>query len=172
MAGINPCCHLSLVDHLYYCIHLMFVFVNKHGRLEYPHCSQVSISLTLDVHGLKIVQILCLVPPGCFRMLESHLILNCEHHSQRRLGGASTHLGMFTYVHPKINIIYYILIATNLQGSMMTFGYSFNIWVPLLLFPTAGPDGAPRWRKGWPVTFVFYFLLWAGFVNSIIIYGR
>ncbi|EYE91867.1 MFS general substrate transporter [Aspergillus ruber CBS 135680] len=55
-------------------------------------------------------------------------------------------------------------------GSMMTFGYSFNIWVPLLLFPTAGPDGAPRWRKGWPVTFVFYFLLWAGFVASILIY--
>lgn len=53
---------------------------------------------------------------------------------------------------------------------MMTFGYSFNIWVPLLLFPTAGPDGAPRWRKGWPVTFVFYFLLWAGFVASILIY--
>ncbi|BCR87760.1 uncharacterized protein ACHE_40324S [Aspergillus chevalieri] len=57
-------------------------------------------------------------------------------------------------------------------GSMMTFGYSFNIWVPLLLFPTAGPDGAPRWRKGWPVTFVFYFLLWAGFVASILIYRR
>lgn len=55
---------------------------------------------------------------------------------------------------------------------MMTFGYSFNIWVPLLLFPTAGPDGAPRWRKGWPVTFVFYFLLWAGFVASILIYRR
>ncbi|XHG07886.1 hypothetical protein AWENTII_011016 [Aspergillus wentii] len=57
-------------------------------------------------------------------------------------------------------------------GSMMTFGYSFNIWVPLLLFPTAGPDGAPRWRKGWPVTFVFYFLLWAGFVASIVIHRR
>lgn len=55
---------------------------------------------------------------------------------------------------------------------MMTFGYSFNIWVPLLLFPTAGPDGAPRWRKGWPVTFVFYFLLWAAFVASILIYRR
>lgn len=55
---------------------------------------------------------------------------------------------------------------------MMTFGYSFNIWVPLLLFPTAGPDGAPRWRKGWPVTFVFYFLLWAGFVASILIHRR
>lgn len=55
-------------------------------------------------------------------------------------------------------------------GSMMTFGYSFNIWVPLLAFPTAGPDGAPRWRKGWPISFVFYFLLWVGFMASILIY--
>ncbi|KAJ5755642.1 hypothetical protein N7533_005185 [Penicillium manginii] len=59
-----------------------------------------------------------------------------------------------------------------IMGSMMTFGYSFNIWVPLLLFPTAGPNGAPRWRKGWPVTFVFYFLLWAGFISAILIHRR
>jgi MFS family permease len=57
-------------------------------------------------------------------------------------------------------------------GSMMTFGYSFNIWVPLLLFPTAGPDGAPRWRKGWPVTFVFYFFLWAGFITALVLHRR
>ncbi|KAJ5168799.1 uncharacterized protein N7482_004393 [Penicillium canariense] len=57
-------------------------------------------------------------------------------------------------------------------GSMMTFGYSFNIWVPLLLFPTAGPYGAPRWKKGWPVAFVFYFLLWAGFIVAIIFHRR
>lgn len=55
---------------------------------------------------------------------------------------------------------------------MMTFGYSFQIWVPLLLFPTAGPDGAPRWRKGWPVTFVFYFFLWAGFITAIVLHRR
>ncbi|KAJ0423517.1 major facilitator superfamily domain-containing protein [Aspergillus carlsbadensis] len=59
-----------------------------------------------------------------------------------------------------------------IMGSMMTFGYSFNIWVPLLLFPTAGPDGAPRWRKGWPTTFVFYFFLWAGFFTAIVLYKR
>ncbi|KAL6235350.1 hypothetical protein BDW75DRAFT_250954 [Aspergillus navahoensis] len=58
-----------------------------------------------------------------------------------------------------------------IMGSMMTFGYSFNIWVPLLLFPTAGPDGAPRWRKGWPVTFVFYFFLWAGFITALLLHG-
>ncbi|QKX60309.1 uncharacterized protein TRUGW13939_07452 [Talaromyces rugulosus] len=58
------------------------------------------------------------------------------------------------------------------QGSMMTVGYSFNIWVPLLLFPTAGPNGAPRWKKGWPVTFVFYFLLLSGFLVSIVINRR
>ncbi|KKY35124.1 putative pantothenate transporter [Diaporthe ampelina] len=27
-----------------------------------------------------------------------------------------------------------------IMGSMMTFGYSFQIWVPLLIFPTAGPE--------------------------------
>ncbi|KAJ5906096.1 uncharacterized protein N7473_003012 [Penicillium subrubescens] len=57
-------------------------------------------------------------------------------------------------------------------GSMMTFGYSFNIWVPLLLFPTAGPYGAPRWKKGWPVSLVFFFLLWAGFMTAVILHRR
>ncbi|KPM41484.1 hypothetical protein AK830_g5061 [Neonectria ditissima] len=59
-----------------------------------------------------------------------------------------------------------------IMGSMMTFGYSFSIWVPLLLFPTAGPDGAPRWRKGWPVTLVFFFLLWSGFITAILLHRR
>ncbi|KAK4862437.1 hypothetical protein LT330_002570 [Penicillium expansum] len=59
-----------------------------------------------------------------------------------------------------------------IMGSMMTFGYSFNIWVPLLAYPTSGPDGAPRWRKGWPISFVFFFLLWAGFVASVYIWRR
>ncbi|KAJ5267139.1 MFS general substrate transporter [Penicillium angulare] len=54
----------------------------------------------------------------------------------------------------------------------MTFGYSFQIWVPLLIFPTAGPYGAPQWKKGWPVAFVFYFLLWAGFITSLVLYRR
>ncbi|KAI0146644.1 major facilitator superfamily domain-containing protein [Pestalotiopsis sp. NC0098] len=57
-------------------------------------------------------------------------------------------------------------------GSMMTFGYSFNIWVPLLLFPTAGANGAPRWRVGWPVTLVFYVLLWAGFITAVVLYKK
>lgn len=57
-------------------------------------------------------------------------------------------------------------------GSMMTVGYSFNIWVPLLVFPTAGPNGAPRWRKGWPFILVFFVLLWAGFVTSILLHKR
>lgn len=58
------------------------------------------------------------------------------------------------------------------QGSMMTFGYSFNIWVPLLAFPTAGEYGAPRWPHGWPMSFVFYFLLWAGFIIAIVMHRR
>lgn len=55
---------------------------------------------------------------------------------------------------------------------MMTFGYSFNIWVPLLLFPTAGPNGAPQWRTGWPVAMVFYILLWAGFIAAVVLHKR
>lgn len=55
---------------------------------------------------------------------------------------------------------------------MMTFGYSFNIWVPLLAFPTAGEYGAPRWPHGWPMSFVFYFLLWAGFITAIVMHRR
>ncbi|KAG6362272.1 hypothetical protein INS49_010502 [Diaporthe citri] len=59
-----------------------------------------------------------------------------------------------------------------IMGSMMTFGYSFQIWVPLLIFPTAGPYGAPRWQHGWPVTFVFYFLLWAGFITALLLHRQ
>ncbi|KAK6953294.1 hypothetical protein Daesc_005595 [Daldinia eschscholtzii] len=57
-------------------------------------------------------------------------------------------------------------------GAMMTFGYSFNIWVPLLLFPTAGPNGAPRWRIGWPVALTFHVLLWTGFIVAILFTKR
>lgn len=54
----------------------------------------------------------------------------------------------------------------------MTFGYSFQIWVPLLIFPTSGPYGATRWQHGWPVTFVFYFLLWVGFITALVLHKR
>ncbi|PSR92418.1 major facilitator superfamily domain-containing protein [Coniella lustricola] len=57
-------------------------------------------------------------------------------------------------------------------GSMMTFGYSFQIWVPLLAFPTAGVNGAPRWRHGWPIALVFIFLLWVGFIAAILLHKR
>ncbi|OTA83027.1 hypothetical protein M434DRAFT_36890 [Hypoxylon sp. CO27-5] len=57
-------------------------------------------------------------------------------------------------------------------GSMMTFGYSFQIWAPLLLFPTAGPNGAPRWRIGWPVALTFHILLWVGFITAILLHRR
>ncbi|KAI0001246.1 MFS general substrate transporter [Xylariaceae sp. FL0662B] len=57
-------------------------------------------------------------------------------------------------------------------GAMMTFGYSFYIWVPLLLFPTVGPNGAPRWRIGWPVALVFHVLLWVGFVVVVLLHRR
>ncbi|KAK8214324.1 major facilitator superfamily domain-containing protein [Phyllosticta capitalensis] len=54
-------------------------------------------------------------------------------------------------------------------GAMMSFGYSFNIWVPLLLFPTAGDWGAPRWKAGWPASIAFYALLWAGFMGALLL---
>ncbi|KAJ5717838.1 MFS general substrate transporter [Penicillium malachiteum] len=57
-------------------------------------------------------------------------------------------------------------------GSMMTFGYSFQIWVPLLVFPTSGHYGAPQWIKGWPVAFTFYALLWGGFITALVLYRR
>ncbi|KAK7519051.1 major facilitator superfamily domain-containing protein [Phyllosticta citriasiana] len=57
-------------------------------------------------------------------------------------------------------------------GAMMCFGYSFNIWVPLLLFPTAGDWGAPRWKAGWPASIAFYALLWAGFMSALYIHRR
>ncbi|KAJ5899567.1 hypothetical protein N7495_004311 [Penicillium taxi] len=61
-----------------------------------------------------------------------------------------------------------------IMGSMMTFGYSFQIWVPLLLFPTTAPNGngATRWRKGWPVTLCFYFLLWVLFMAAVLLHRR
>jgi ACS family pantothenate transporter-like MFS transporter len=55
---------------------------------------------------------------------------------------------------------------------MVTISYSFYVWVPLLLYPTAGYNGAPRWRKGWPLSFVFSFLVWAGFMTAIILNKR
>lgn len=54
----------------------------------------------------------------------------------------------------------------------MSFGYSFNVWVPLLAFPTSGPYGATRWQRGWPITFTFYFLLWAGFITAVLLHRR
>ncbi|GME65909.1 Vitamin h transporter [Neofusicoccum parvum] len=57
-------------------------------------------------------------------------------------------------------------------GSMMSFGYSFNIWVPLLLFPTAGDWGAPRWKAGWPSSIAFFTLLWLGFVTAVYLHKR
>ncbi|EFW99786.1 cellular morphogenesis protein [Grosmannia clavigera kw1407] len=59
-----------------------------------------------------------------------------------------------------------------IMGSMMTFGYSFNIWVPLLLFPTAGEYGAPRWKKGWPVTIALCFFFCLGFTTATVLFRR
>ena len=70
--------------------------------------------------------------------------------------------------HPKPNLT----IFPRTKGAMMSFGYSFNIWVPLLLFPTAGDWGAPRWKAGWPASIAFYALLWAGFMGALLLARR
>lgn len=67
-------------------------------------------------------------------------------------------------VHPRLTL--------SCQGAMMTFGYSFNIWVPLLAFPTAGYYGAPRWRNGWPVAFAFWTLLFGAFITAVVLQKR
>lgn len=42
-------------------------------------------------------------------------------------------------------------------SSMMTFGFTMQIWIPLLTFPTVE---APEFRKGYPASVVFEFLMW------------
>ena len=170
MAGIHSCCHLSFVDYIYNYLRLLFVFVIVYDHLEYPHFSQVSIPCILILSGWYILIILRFFAwylfgvSGCASpILYSTVNTIVKDDSEER----ALILVCKAEDHTNYNIL-----TLYLQGSMMTFGYSFNIWVPLLLFPTAGPDGAPRWRKGWPVTFVFYFLLWAGFVASILLYRR
>lgn len=43
-------------------------------------------------------------------------------------------------------------------SSMMTFGFTMQIWVPLFTFPTVE---APEFRHGYPASVVFEFLMWA-----------
>ncbi|ORX36124.1 major facilitator superfamily domain-containing protein [Kockovaella imperatae] len=49
-------------------------------------------------------------------------------------------------------------------SSMMTFGYSTYIWVPLFTFPTVE---APRFPHGYPASVVFNFALWASVMGGI-----
>lgn len=42
-------------------------------------------------------------------------------------------------------------------SSMMTFGFTMQIWIPLFTFPTVE---APEFRKGYPASVVFEFLMW------------
>ncbi|ELQ33608.1 pantothenate transporter liz1 [Pyricularia oryzae Y34] len=44
-------------------------------------------------------------------------------------------------------------------SSMMTMGFSTSIWVPLLIFPAVE---APEWKKGYPASTVFQFLMYSG----------
>jgi len=43
------------------------------------------------------------------------------------------------------------------MSSMMTIGYSTQIWVPLFTFPTVE---APRWKKGWAASIAFLIGMW------------
>ena len=55
---------------------------------------------------------------------------------------------------------------------MMMIGFSFNLWAPLLLYPTAGPLGAPRWKIGWPASLVFYAVLSGAFIAAVMLHRR
>ena len=52
---------------------------------------------------------------------------------------------------------------------MMTFGYTFYIWVPLLLYPTVD---APQWKKSWPAEIVFSVVMFVLFAIGTARYRR
>ncbi|EJT76536.1 pantothenate transporter liz [Gaeumannomyces tritici R3-111a-1] len=49
-------------------------------------------------------------------------------------------------------------------SSMMTMGFSTSIWVPLLIFPAVE---APEWKRGYPASTVFQFLMWSTLMFGI-----
>lgn len=51
----------------------------------------------------------------------------------------------------------------------MTIGYSFDIWVPLLLYQTVD---APQWKTGWPASLAFSVGLWACFILATVLWRR
>ena len=55
---------------------------------------------------------------------------------------------------------------------MMTVSYAFNTWAPLLIYPTVGPYGAPRWRKGWPTALALFTRQWLLFVLAHVLHTR
>ncbi|KAH6680064.1 putative pantothenate transporter [Plectosphaerella plurivora] len=58
------------------------------------------------------------------------------------------------------------------MGAMMTVSYAFNTWAPLLIYPTVGPYGAPRWKKGWPTALTLFTLQWLLFVLAHVLNRR
>lgn len=72
------------------------------------------------------------------------------------------------HVHSLITVSY--AIGLTLLGIYDDLALLLQVLGAAFTCPPAGPNCAPRWRKGWPVAFVMYFLLWAGFVSAIIIH--
>ncbi|RDW66824.1 hypothetical protein BP5796_09573 [Coleophoma crateriformis] len=54
-------------------------------------------------------------------------------------------------------------------GAMLTFGWAVNAFYPILVFPVLE---APRWTKGYAVTLVFVFMVWALFMLGLFLQKR
>jgi hypothetical protein len=158
------------VDNLYDCFRILFILNNRHDSLERAYWTQVS-QVRFVFPGDPFTDIFRFIAwyflgaAGCLSpILYSTINTIVKDDSEER--ALIMVRGCFWAPGEKRKE------GSLYQGAMMSVGYSFNIWVPLLAFPTAGPNGAPRWRRGWPVSFVFYLLLWAGFAAAITIHRR
>ncbi|KAH3679387.1 hypothetical protein WICMUC_001007 [Wickerhamomyces mucosus] len=61
------------------------------------------------------------------------------------------------------------------MGSMMGIGYFVYTWAPLGMYPTHSKNAenaAPRWKRGYPISFVFSLLLTAAFLLATYLHHR
>ncbi|EXJ88504.1 hypothetical protein A1O1_05434 [Capronia coronata CBS 617.96] len=84
-------------------------------------------------------------------------------------------MGVFTMLSPIIWSTVNVVLKGDAEkrsiviASMMTFGYAFYIWVPLLLYATVD---APQWKKGWPACIAFSVVMFLLFVVATLLHRR